>query len=77
MMSTVQDIESAIRQLSRGDLAELRAWLTAFDSDGWDQQIAADAESGRLDDFYQSLQAENVGQPDVPLDEIIHQAKFS
>ncbi len=66
-MSTVKDIESAIRQLSRADLAALRTWLAGFDADAWDQEIAADAQNGRLDAFYESLQKENEGQPDIPL----------
>ena len=70
-MSTVKDIESAIRALSRADIAELRAWLAEFDADAWDQEIAADAQSGRLDDFYKRLQQENDGQPDIPLDEVL------
>ncbi len=70
-MSTVKDIESAIRQLSRNDLAELRAWLAEFDANAWDQEIAADAQNGRLDTFYKNLQKENEGQLDIPLNEIL------
>ena len=75
-MSTVQDIESAIRQLSRADLAELKNWLAEFDADAWDRQIAEDAQNGRLDAFYQSLQRENEGQPDVTLHDFVHQAEL-
>ena len=75
-MSTVQEIESAISRLSRENLAELRAWLAAFDADTWDRQIAEDAKSGKLDAFYQSLQRENAGQPDVPLHDFVHQAEL-
>jgi hypothetical protein len=48
-MSTVQEIEQAIRQLSPEQLAELSAWLAEFDHAAWDDQIAADAAAGRLD----------------------------
>jgi hypothetical protein len=76
-MSTVKDIESAISRLSRSDLSELRAWFTEFDADAWDRQIEEDARSGRLDTFYQSLQQENEGQPDIPLDEVLNQEELS
>ncbi len=76
-MSTVQDIESAIRRLSHDDLSELRAWFSQFDADAWDQQIDEDARSGKLDAFYRSLQHENEGQPDVPLNEVLDQEKLS
>lgn len=75
-MNTVQDIEFAIRGLSRDDLASLRAWLAEFDADAWDRQIAEDAQNGKLDAFYQSLQRENEGQPDVPLHDFVHQAEL-
>ncbi len=76
-MSTVQDIESAIRQLSPAELAALRAWLAEFDADAWDREISADAQSGRLDAFYQHLQKENEGQPEIPLHEVLDHEKLS
>ncbi|MBI3417541.1 MAG: hypothetical protein HY043_19795 [Verrucomicrobia bacterium] len=76
-MSTVKEIESAIARLSRDDLAELRAWLAHFDADAWDQQIEQDAQTGRLDAFYQRLERENEGQPDVPLDEVLNKEELS
>lgn len=76
-MSTVKEIESAISRLSCNDLSELRDWFSAFDADAWDRQIEQDARNGRLDAFYQSLQHENEGQPDTPLDEVLNQKKLS
>ena len=48
-MSTVQDIENAICQLSPEDLAAFRAWFTEFDAAVWDRQLEADVAAGRLD----------------------------
>jgi hypothetical protein len=48
-MSTVQDIENAIRQLSPEDLAAFRAWFAEFDAVVWDRQLAEDVAAGRLD----------------------------
>jgi hypothetical protein len=48
-MSTVQDIENAIRQLSPEDLTALRTWFAAFDAEQWDQQFEEDVAAGRLE----------------------------
>ncbi len=48
-MSTVQDIEKAIGQLSPEDLVALRTWFAAFDAERWDQQFEEDVAAGRLD----------------------------
>jgi hypothetical protein len=48
-MSTIEEIENAIKNLSPNDLAEFRRWYVAFDSDTWDDEIRRDAESGKLD----------------------------
>lgn len=52
-MSTVQDIENAIRQLSTEDLAAFRTWFVAFDAEQWDQQFEEDVAAGRLEDLAQ------------------------
>ncbi len=52
-MSTVQDIEKAIRQLSPEDLAALRTWFAAFDAEQWDQQFEEDVAAGRLESLAQ------------------------
>ena len=48
-MSTIQEIEDAISQLSEDDRAKLRDWLVNLDQDEWDKQIAGDEAAGRLD----------------------------
>jgi hypothetical protein len=48
-MSTVREIENAVRGLSPEELAAFRAWFIFFDAEAWDQQFEQDAESGRLD----------------------------
>jgi hypothetical protein len=48
-MSTLQDIELAITQLPREQLASLRAWFAEFDAQVWDQQFEEDVTAGRLD----------------------------
>jgi len=48
-MSTVHEIEQAIRNLGPQDLAELRDWFAAFDAELWDKQLEQDVGAGRLD----------------------------
>lgn len=48
-MSTVQEIESAVRRLSRQELSAFRDWFADFDAEAWDRQFEADAQAGRLD----------------------------
>lgn len=48
-MSTVQEIEEAVRHLSPEELAAFRAWFIEFDSQLWDSQFEQDVVAGRLD----------------------------
>ena len=48
-MTTAEDIEKAIEQLAPGELARLRAWFEAFDSDRFDAAIERDSRAGKLD----------------------------
>ena len=45
----VQEIESAITQLPRAQVAELAAWLEQFHAQLWDNQIEQDARDGRFE----------------------------
>jgi hypothetical protein len=48
-MSTIQEIEDAIRKLPANNLAELRAWFDEFDAEVWDRQFERDVSEGRLE----------------------------
>ena len=48
-MSTIQEIESAVSQLSREQLATFRDWFNRFDDEAWDRQFEEDVSAGRLD----------------------------
>ena len=48
-MSTLQEIEEAVRQLSLADLATFRVWFAKFDGELWDRQLEQDVAAGRLD----------------------------
>ncbi len=48
-MSTLNEIERAVRQLSSEDLSAFRAWFAEFDAELWDRQFEADVVIGRLE----------------------------
>ena len=48
-MSTITEIEQAVRQLPAEDLAAFRAWFAEFDAGIWDRQFEDDVAAGRLD----------------------------
>lgn len=48
-MSTIEEIEGAIRRLSSAELDAFRNWFAEFDAAAWDRQIEQDIAAGRLD----------------------------
>jgi hypothetical protein len=48
-MTTVQDIERAIRQLSHEELAQLKQRIADYEWEQWDKQLEHDVKAGRLD----------------------------
>lgn len=50
-MSTIPEIEEAVRGLSPDDLAAFRRWFAEFDADAWDRQFEQDSAAGRLDNL--------------------------
>jgi hypothetical protein len=48
-MSRLEQLERDIRNLSPEELRDFRAWFVEHDSELWDRQFEADAQSGKLD----------------------------
>ncbi len=48
-LTTLEDIEKALSELTPDQLAEFRAWFEAFDAARFDERIERDAKAGRLD----------------------------
>ena len=48
-MTKVEELEMAITSLPEEDYSRLRRWFLERDWEKWDQEIVADAESGKLD----------------------------
>jgi hypothetical protein len=48
-MSTIQEIQTAISELSPEELSVFRAWFAEFDAKVWDQEFEQDVTAGRLE----------------------------
>jgi hypothetical protein len=48
-MSSVDQAEKAVRELSANQLAEFRRWFLKFDAEIWDAEFEEDARAGKLD----------------------------
>lgn len=46
---SVQELESAVSQLSPEEFRAFRSWFDEFAAEAWDRQIERDAAGGRLD----------------------------
>jgi hypothetical protein len=55
---SIQELETAIKQLSVKELANLTAWLINYHEQIWDQQIEDDLDSGKLDRFLNEIERE-------------------
>ena len=67
----LHEIEQAIAKLPPGEFVELERWFDAERNRMWDRQIEGDAQSGKLRELDERLQAENQGQSTIPLDEFL------
>ena len=70
-MSTVAEIEAAIRNLDPADQARLMDHLSELAEDIWDREIAADAAAGLLDDLLEEAEADIAAGRVKPLHEVI------
>jgi hypothetical protein len=57
-MTTVEEIEKAIQNLPKNEVAELSTWFDEFETQLWDDQISNDAASGRFNSFFAQAVAE-------------------
>jgi hypothetical protein len=48
-MNSLQDIQSAILQLSKQEFSSLREWLEKLEADQWDHQWEQDVKAGKLE----------------------------
>jgi len=63
-MTTAEDVEKAVEQLTPRELAQFRAWFEAFDARQFDAAIKRDAQTGKLDALADEvLAAHRAGRP--------------
>ena len=55
---SVQDLETAVTQLSKEELARFSQWFEEYVADTWDRQIEADSLAGRFDPAGQRAKAD-------------------
>lgn len=70
-MTTLVEIEAAIKQLPEQDARRLAEWLQDYLDDAWDRQIAADAAAGKLDDLIAQAEADIASGNVRDLDEVL------
>ncbi len=46
---SMTEIQQAVTHLSKADYLQFQAWLTEYDNQLWDKEIAQDLENGHLD----------------------------
>lgn len=56
---TIAEIEKAVAKLSPEGFSSLRVWFEELAADRWDEEIAEDAASGKLDKLAQFALAEH------------------
>jgi hypothetical protein len=70
-MSSVKEIETAIRQLSDSEKKSLALKINDLYWDAWDEQLEDDLASGKLDDLVAEVEKEIKEGKEKPLDEVI------
>ena len=47
-MLTIKELEQAVSNLPREELARFREWFDEFDAKAWDKQLEVDVKTGKL-----------------------------
>lgn len=70
-MTTLLEIEAAIKQLPESDVRQLAAWLQIYLDETWDRQIEENLTSGKLDNLIAQAEADIDANNVRDLDEIL------
>ena len=73
-MTTLLEIEAAIKQLPESDVRQLAAWLQTYLNETWDRQIEEDLASGKLDNLIAQAEADIETNNVRDLDEVLRNA---
>jgi hypothetical protein len=58
-MSSVEELEAAVKSLPETDYAKFRDWFAKFEASNWDMQIEDDISAGKLDTLAERAIAAN------------------
>jgi HD superfamily phosphohydrolase len=64
---SILEIEAAIEQLPAKEVSSLMSWLESYHAKLWDEQIADDLDSGRLDSLLRDVEIEYEAGVATPL----------
>lgn len=70
-MTTLPEIEAAIKKLPEGDIRQLAVWLQDYLDDIWDQQIETDLGSGKLNKLIAKAETDIAANRVRDLDEVL------
>lgn len=70
-MTTLAEIEAAIKELPKADVRQLSTWLQEYLADMWDQQMEADVASGKLDKLIAEAEADIAANRIKDLNEVL------
>ncbi|MDX6384215.1 MAG: hypothetical protein QOK48_1788 [Blastocatellia bacterium] len=70
-MSTIAKIQAEIEELTSSEQRELARWFAEMQAEAWDDQIADDIQSGRLNHLISQAEADIAAGRTKPLDEIL------
>ncbi|MFM7406787.1 MAG: hypothetical protein ACKO3K_09025 [Cuspidothrix sp.] len=70
-MTTLLEVESAIKQLPESEVRNLAKWLQEYIDEMWDQQIETDLVSGKLDRLIAQAEKDIAANNVRNLDEIL------
>jgi hypothetical protein len=71
-MTTLPEIEAAIKRLPEGDVRQLSNWLQEYLDERWDRQIETDLVSGKLDKLIAKAEADIAANRVENLDVALH-----
>ena len=71
-MTTLPEIEAAIKRLPEDDVRQLSSWLQEYLDERWDRQIETDLVLGKLDKLIAKAEADIAANRVKNLDVVLH-----
>jgi hypothetical protein len=71
-MSTVAEIEEAIKKLPPEKIWQVGSWFDEYREQLWDKQMDADIAAGKLDKLWEKAKADITAGRVKPLDEVLN-----